>query len=96
MGPQSSVVPITAGCFGGRSASALVNQPPLDQGAGHPTRRAQVFGVLLDGGNRGDVGTHHSSFVDDQPRPSVRDLALTGIAVDGHSQLAENRLQFFE
>ena len=33
------------------SASPVVNRPPLDQGdgAGHPTRRAQVPGLLLTG-----------------------------------------------
>ena len=51
MGPQSSLVPSTAGCFGGRSASPVVNRPRAGSGdgAGHPTLRAQMSGQSLTG-----------------------------------------------
>ena len=56
MGPQSSLVSITAGCFGGQSATPVVNRPPLLESllrsrqttpgrltfAGPPTARALV------------------------------------------------------
>jgi hypothetical protein len=47
VGPQSSLVPITAGCFGGRSASPVVSRPALDQrtGPGHPTRRSGAWAI---------------------------------------------------
>src|ERR1700756_3372544 len=54
-------------------------------------RKVGVPGLLLDRINRGDVGTHISALVDDQPRPSARDLAL---AVSQWAAIANSRLEF--